>query len=654
MKIIALDIETTGLNPRTDRIHGVGVAQKNEDGTYSSSYLSPDHEGLRQFLANPSNHIVGHNIRFDLKFLIAHGLTINCQVWDTKLLAQLIDENQPLGLKDLSKEHFGEASLEGKRELDRLVSQINGRSVADLCARDLDDPAHPFQATIAEYCIEDCINTLNLFFKLSEEIKRIDQKMRSSGYTSTPLTYYTDEAMPLELVLMDVELRGIAINESGLRAFREQLLGQTKQLQAEMSLLAAQEITKIEEDLYATAVSKKKSDKGKENVQRKSFKHHTKFNWQSSEHLSDLIFKRYQIATNTVPKTDSGKPSTSEASLTGLHQILEEGHPLKKILGTYKAWKKTSKLLTTYTGEDKGLLSQIENGRIYAEYLQAGRGKDGTAGGTVTGRLSSRNPNMQNLPRGREIKQFFIPDEGQVFVYFDYSQLELRLAAHLSQDPLLMKGYNEGVDLHQMTADAIGSDRQTGKAVNFAMIYDASSYRLSSMINKSVDEAQEIINEFYNLYKGYKAYLAKQKRFMETHWCVISEAGRVRRLGDLKDAPTFSKEWRHALKQGYNFPIQSLGASITKRAMIELHRRKFKIVTQVHDSVVITLPKNELGKAKEIQSIAENVYKVSVPLKADIKLLTSLAESDILEQKEIHNEQCSINWSDKTRSGSTA
>ncbi len=76
MKLIALDIETTGLNPRTDRIHGVGVVQKNEDGTYSSSYLSPDHEGLRQFLANPSNHIVGHNIRFDLKFLIAHGLTV--------------------------------------------------------------------------------------------------------------------------------------------------------------------------------------------------------------------------------------------------------------------------------------------------------------------------------------------------------------------------------------------------------------------------------------------------------------------------------------------------------------------------------------------------------------------------------------------------
>jgi len=399
---------------------------------------------------------------------------------------------------------------------------------------------------------------------------------------------------------------------------------------------------------------KRKRKKVKQTSKRKAKKHKTKFNWQSNEHLGELIFNRYKIPTSLVGKTDTGKPSTSESSLSKLYETLEEANPLKEILGTYKNWKKTSKLVTTYTGEDKGLLSQIEGGRIYAEYLQAGRGKEGTTGGTVTGRLSSRNPNMQNLPRGREIKQFFIPDGGEIFVYFDYSQLELRLAAHLSKDPLLMKGYSEGVDLHQMTADAIGADRQVGKAVNFAMIYDASAYRLSSMINKSVDDAQFIINEFYNLYKGYKAYLAAQRRFMESHSCVISETGRVRRLKDIQDAPSFSKEYRHAIKQGYNFPIQSLGASITKRAMIELYRRRFRIVTQVHDSVVISLQENQAHRAKEIQSIAENVYKISVPLKADIKLLTSLAESDIIQEKEQNNEQCSNNRTHQARGNSTS
>jgi DNA polymerase-1 len=312
------------------------------------------------------------------------------------------------------------------------------------------------------------------------------------------------------------------------------------------------------------------------------------------------------------------------------------------VLASYKAWKKNIKLITTYTGEDKGLMSQIEDGRVYAEYLQAGRGKEGTIGGTVTGRLSSRNPNMQNLPRGSEIKKFFIPDAGEIFVYFDYSQLELRLAAHLSQDPLLIKAYNEGLDLHELTGQTIGADRQTGKTTNFAMIYDASPWRLADILNKTPEECKLIIDEFYNLYRGYKQYLEDQKRFMMKYACVISETGRIRRLPGLHEFHERSKEWRHALKQGYNFPIQSLGASITKLAMIELHRRKFRIVTQVHDSVVISLPEQNLDRVEEIKQIAENVYPVSVPIKVDIKLLTSLSESDIITIKETNNEQRSI------------
>jgi len=325
-----------------------------------------------------------------------------------------------------------------------------------------------------------------------------------------------------------------------------------------------------------------------------------------------------------------------------LCETLQETDPLHKVLTTYKTYKKNQKLITTYTGEDKGLLSQLEGGRVYAEYLQAGRGREGSSGGTVTGRLSSRNPNMQNLPRGSEIKSFFVPDtDDDVFVYFDYSQLELRLAAHLSRDPLLIKAYNDNLDLHELTAQAIGADRQVGKTTNFAMIYDASAYRLASILNKSVDESQEIINNFYSLYKGYKKYLQKQMQFMIVNGLVISEAGRIRRLPEVQTLPTHSKEWKHAVKQGYNFPIQSLGASITKRAMIELHKRGFNIVTQVHDSVVIQLPKTDLHKVEEIQMVAETIYPLTVPLKVEIKLLTSLLESDKIQIEGVNHEQCS-------------
>lgn len=638
-KLIALDIETTGLNPRTDRIHGVGVAVRTTENEIVTKYVSVDNQELRNYLADPTKHIVGHNLRFDLKFLINAGFTINCTIWDTKLLAQLIDENQPLGLKDLAARHLKAGALDNKRELDRAVGQIKGRSVADLCAYDLADEDETYYNIIAKYCEEDCKNTLELWEILSAKIKRIHQKMADFGLVNTPLTYYVDETMPLERVLLSMELNGIRVNKDALLKYREQLLSENKQHMAQMSLLAAKEINSIEEELYEKVISTKKSEKGKANVLKRSEKYKTKFNWQSSEHLSELIFDRLGVSEKMVEKTETGKPSTSESSLDSIHKNLNEDHLLARILTSYKAWKKNVKLITTYTGEDKGLLSQIEGDRVYAEYLQAGRGKEGTTGGTVTGRLSSRNPNMQNLPRGSEIKRFFIPDPGHVFVYFDYSQLELRLAAHLSQDPLLIRAYNEGLDLHEITAQAIGMDRQVGKATNFAMIYDASAYRLSSMINKSVDDCQLIINEFFNLYKGYKKYLNQQRRFIETNGLVVSETGRTRRLPEIHLQPTNSKEWRHALKQGYNFPIQSLGASITKRAMIELMKRGVNLVTQVHDSVVVSLPENKLDKVAEIQHVAENIYPISVPLKADIKLLTSLSESDILNKKEINNEQ---------------
>ena len=631
MNLIALDIETTGLNPRTDRIHGIGFASDDAAG-----YLEVNDEKIKDYLANPENHIVGHNIRFDLKFLICNGFDIKAQVWDTKLMAQLENENRGLGLKELS----GQDYLEAKREIDSAVNKLGGRSVADLCRADLDDSSRPYKDLIAKYCIEDCENTLRLFHSLSTSLKNMHTKMQDKGFKNTVLTYYTDETMPLEKVLLAMELRGIKLDEYRLRDYRAKLLLENNYLLEQLNTVCIDQITEIEGELYDQEVSKRKTIKGMSAVQRSSAKHGTKFNWQSADHLATLIFDQYGIPESAVEETKTGKPSTSESSLESLRQSLKENDPVHKVLTLYKTYKKNQKLITTYTGEEKGLMSQIEDGRIYAEYLQAGRGKEGSKGGTVTGRLSSRNPNMQNLPRGSEIKRFFIPDTAEdVFVYFDYSQLELRLAAHLSQDPLLIQAYKDNLDLHEITAKAIGADRQIGKSTNFAMIYDASAYRLSAMVNKSVDECQHIINEFYKLYAGYKKYLQKQMRFMITNGLVVSEAGRTRRLPEVRELPSNTKEWRHAIKQGYNFPIQSLGASITKRAMIELHRRKFKIVTQVHDSVVIQLPKNEVHKLEEIQVVAETIYPLTVPLKVDIKLLTSLLESDKILIEGVKNEQ---------------
>lgn len=629
-KVIALDIETTGLNPRQDRIHGVGIHY--EDG--KSYYFEPRNCIIQEILGDSSNHIVGHNIRFDLKFLISAGYKVDCQVWDTKVLAQLIDENQQLGLKALTEKYFDVGSLESKSELDREVSKRGVKHVGDLCRLALDGDERELDRLIAKYCLEDCRNTLALWKLLIADLKRIDSTMKDFGFKKSPLDYYVEEALPTEKVLMGMELRGIQIDVNSLKEFREALSISSHGQLNQMTELALHQIKGVEDGLFIQAVARRKSKEGKAKVKRSSTRYKTKFNWQSADHISALIFNEFQVSRNAVEKTASGKPSTSEYSLSTLCESLTEDAPLRKFLKIYAAWKKTLKLLNTYTGDKKGLLSQVEEGRVYADYLQAGRGREGTKGGTVTGRLSSRSPNMQNLPRNSEIKSFFTPDKEHIFIYFDYSQLELRLAAHLSGDPLMIDAYKTGKDLHQMTADRIGESRQVGKTVNFLMIYDGSSYRLSGELNKSPEQCQNIINGFFETYNEYARYLDRQKRFMSKHGLTVSILGRVRRLKNVTHTHPRSKEWRHAVKQGYNFPIQSLGASITKRAMIKLASLGYKIVTQVHDSVVIQVPDDRLvgGHVNTIRRIAEGIETLSVPLKVDIKVLTSLLESDIVER----------------------
>lgn len=637
MKLVSLDIETTGLNPRTDKIHGVGVATSPETVDYYD-LRSPDDAGyITQLLTDPEQHIVGHNLRFDLKFLMVAGFEIKAQIWDTKILAQLINENRELGLKPLTAALFGSEQLSNKSELDSRLGKLKMRSVGDLCAADLTDPTKPHHDLIARYCKEDCVNTLRLWLSLVESLKTLDQRMREYGFNQTVKDYFVDEAMPLEMVLIKMELSGIGVNESGLRAYRAQLHREITRDLTRLSELCRPEILAIEDGLYEKARAQKKSEKGRNAVQRSYGKHGTIFNWQSADHCRELFFERLSLPKEFLEKTRTGQLSINDASLEQLCKHIEPGTAAAEILEIYRRWKKTSKLFTTYTGETRGLLSKIVGGRIYAEYLQAGSSKENTRGGTVTGRLSSRNPNMQNLPRGSEIKRFFVPDPGHVFIYFDYSQLELRLAAHLSQDRLLIKAYNEGLDLHQITADSLGEDRQLGKTVNFAMIYDASPYRLAQILERSPEECKRIIHNFYSLYSGYSNYLRRERLRMCQEGVVVSVCGRVRRLPELRLSEAYSKEWNHALKQGYNFPIQSLGASITKRAMLELDKRGYKLVTQVHDSVVVQVEAADVRHATYIQQIAEQIYPLSVPLKAETKLLTSLSESDILSQGEKTN-----------------
>ena len=354
--------------------------------------------------------------------------------------------------------------------------------------------------------------------------------------------------MPLEKILLGMEMRGISVDMKVVEDLRMKLTQEQCDILAELDSCTQSQRVGVEEKLTEQARAKRKSPKGKANVVAGSEKYKTKFSWTSNTHLGMLLFEQIGAPKNMVHKTKTGSYSTSDHDLSQLRALCPQDSLLVKVLRLLGRFKSLEKLLSTYIGEEKGLVSRIHEGRIYPLYLQVGRSKDSGVGGTVTGRLSSQDPNIQNIPRSSGIKQFFIPDSGKVFVYADYSQVELRIAAHLSQDKELLAGYKKGLDLHALTASKIfgktigknDPERQVGKKINFAMIYDAGPFRLIEEIKDecgitySFEQIQHMRNSFFELYSGYREYLDEQKRILRRDEALISECGRVRRLPGIR------------------------------------------------------------------------------------------------------------------------
>jgi len=645
-KLIAVDVETTGLNYRLDQLHGVGVAFEEDDTEYYSAREiqegAPRAARLLSMLCDPSVNVVGHNLRFDLHFL-SKVIPITAKIWDTKILAKMINENRELGLKPLTQALFGKSSLEGKSELDRAVSMAGLKHVGELVREDLKSGA--YFDIIAEYCEEDCNNTLKLFLELSKQVKRIDANVKERlGHPQSPLDYYVNEAMPLEPVLLYMEQRGVRVDLARVEKARVELQEQEVQLTKELDTICESYILQVEEGLYNLARDKRKSEAGKNKVKRSSNKFKTKFNWDSGRHLATLL-QVVGIPSAMKEFTKGGGLKTDETYLRSLQWSLPKENALQPIIDTMLKLRKVRTYLKTFIGEvgGKGLLSLLEGDRIYPQYLQVGHGKEGNKGGPVTGRLSSKSPNFQNIPTKGPFRSFFVPnDDDHVFWYADYSQLELRVAAHMSQDQVMIEMFSDPkADPHQMMADRIGITRQVAKVVNFLIIYRGSKWRLKGELGDdySLDDCQEIINSVFREWKGLDRWQQGLLKDGQKLGAVICPNGLVRRLPDLNLIKGVANEWRmdkddrkryrHAVKQLYNTPIQSYGATIAKKAMVELHKAGADIVNQTHDSIVAQVHKSELSKTKFYLRVMENCVKLRVPLLAESKILTSFSEEDI-------------------------
>ena len=381
---------------------------------------------------------------------------------------------------------------------------------------------------------------------------------------------------PLALVLAAMEERGICVDEDRLAALKvkyENILSE------------------LTDKIYAAAG--------------------TTFNIASPKQLGEVLFDKLGLKHGKKTKTGY---SVSEDVLTGL----AEAHPVVKYV---LEWRHYAKLLGTYV---TGMQPLVSRGKIHTEFNQCV---------TATGRLSSMNPNLQNIPvRGEEakdVKSAFVASEGCVLVSADYSQIELRMLAHLSGDEKLIEAYNNSEDIHALTASRIlgipqsevtPAQRRDAKAVNFGIIYGMSDYGLSENISVPVYKAKEFIEKYFATYPKVREYMDANVAFAREHGYSVTMLGRRRNLKDITSSNYLTRS--AAERMAMNTPLQGSAADVVKLAMLAVEKRlagmKSKMILQIHDELIVDAAEDEADEIVRIlKEEMENAVKLRVPLIAE-------------------------------------
>jgi DNA polymerase I len=341
------------------------------------------------------------------------------------------------------------------------------------------------------------------------------------------------------------------------------------------------------------------------------------FNLGSPKQLGEILFGKLGLPIKR--KTATGQPSTDEEVLTEL----AEDFPLPKVLLEHRS---LTKLKGTYTDKLPKMVNP-NTGRVHTNYGQA------TA---VTGRLSSNDPNLQNIPvrtpQGREIRKAFIAPKNHVIVSADYSQIELRIMAHLSEDPSLTEAFKKGLDIHKATASEIfgvpvsevtPDQRRYTKAVNFGLIYGMGAFGLASQLGIERSAAQQFIDKYFARYANVATFMAETKQFARDHGYVETIFGRRVYLPEINGGN--GPRRAGAERQAINAPMQGSNADIIKLAMIAIDRwlaeskLKTKLIMQVHDELVFEVPNDELAHIKaELPKKMTGVATLKVPLVAEV------------------------------------
>ncbi len=395
---------------------------------------------------------------------------------------------------------------------------------------------------------------------------------------------YENVELPLSKILYEMEEEGICVDEKALKNLSEHY---------------AAEIQTVTQEIYRLAGET--------------------FNVNSTQQLSRILFEKLRIGENaTKAKNTRAYKTTAEE----LEKYANEHEIIPLIL----RYRQIQKLYSTYL---EGFKPLIKNGKVHTTYSQIK---------TETGRLSSANPNIQNIPvrtgEGRELRKLFIASEGNVFIDADYSQIELRLLAHFSGCKELIDSYCKGIDIHTLTAsqvfntpiDEVTSDmRRNAKAVNFGIIYGISAFGLSKDLGISTKKAQEYIDKYFENYSDVKKYMTEQVEVAKEQGEVKTLFGRRRVLHELKSSNFNVRSFGE--RAAMNMPLQGTSADIIKIAMINISKRlkegeyKAKLVLQVHDELIVDCPESEQDDvSKIVKTEMENAVSLRVPLTVELNI----------------------------------
>jgi len=529
---------------------------------------------LKPILEDPSVLKIGQNIKYDCQLLARLGIRLD-PLDDTMLMSYALDAGRGShGMDDLAERHLAHTCI----SFSQVIEHAPGAKKADKTFAGV-----PIDKA-TEYAAEDADVTLRLWMVL---------KPRLAAERMT--TVYETLERPLVCILGDMERAGITVDPTIL---------------SRLSSAFAQSLARLEDEVNGLVGHK--------------------FNLGSPKQLGELLFDRLKLPGGK--KTKSGQWETRAGLLDDLAANEELPEDARKLINTMLEWRQLSKLRSTYTDALPGYINPA-TGRIHTCYSLAA---------TTTGRLASTEPNLQNIPirtkEGREIRKAFIAAKGNKLISADYSQIELRVLAHIADIPQLRKAFDDGLDIHAMTASEMfgvpiegmpSEIRRRAKAINFGIIYGISAFGLAAQLGIPKQEAGEYIQTYFRRFPGIRDYMERTKKFAHDHGYVETIFGRRIHYPEIN---TKNPGMRGFLERAaINAPIQGSAADIIRRAMIRLPHAlsdaglaSVRMLLQVHDELVLEAADSDVDAtlklvATVMEQSPEPAQRLAVPLRVDAK-----------------------------------